>query len=77
MSKKEKVIDMDDKTITKVEYTGTNTDSSECVYIFAVIDFKADANYVLYSNEVLLHKEYEKNISEMIDILKNVKLNQS
>lgn len=74
--KKEKVIDMDDKTITKVEYTGTNTDSSECVYIFAVIDFKADTNYVLYSNEVLLHKDYEKNISEMIDILKNVKLNQ-
>ncbi|OKZ80238.1 MAG: hypothetical protein BHW07_03735 [Clostridium sp. CAG_433_25_7] len=75
--KKEKVIDMDDKTITKVEYTGTNTDSSECVYVFAVIDFKADTNYVLYSNEVLLHKDYEKNISEMIDILKNVKLNQS
>ena len=74
--KKEKVIDMDDKTITKVEYTGTNTDSSECVYVFAVIDFKADTNYVLYSNEVLLHKDYEKNISEMIDILKNVKLNQ-
>ena len=68
---------MDDKTITKVEYTGTNTDSSECVYVFAVIDFKADTNYVLYSNEVLLHKDYEKNISEMIDILKNVKLNQS
>lgn len=51
---------MDDKTITKVEYTGTNTDSSECVYVFAVIDFKADTNYVLYSNEVLLHKDYEK-----------------
>ena len=75
--KKEKVIDMDDKTITKVEYTGTNTDSSECVYVFAVIDFKADTNYVLYSNSVILHKDYEKNISEMIDILKNVKLNQS
>ena len=73
--KKENVIDMDDKTITKVEYIGTNTDSTECIYVFAVVDFKADTNYVLYSNSVILHKDYEKNISEMIDILKNVKLN--
>ena len=73
--KKENAIDMDDKTITKVEYIGTNTDSTECIYVFAVVDFKADTNYVLYSNSVILHKDYEKNISEMIDILKNVKLN--
>ena len=73
--KKEKIIDLDDKKITKVEYSGTNTDSSDCVYIFAVIDFKSDPNYVVYSNEVILHKDYESNISEMLDILKNAKLN--
>ena len=38
---------------------------------------KEDNNYVLYSNEVLLHKYYEENIGEMIDVLKNVKLNQN
>lgn len=74
--KKEKIIDLDDKKITKVEYSGTNTDSSDCVYIFAVIDFKSDPNYVVYSNEVILHKDYESNISEMLDILKNAKLNR-
>ena len=73
--KKEKIIDLDDKKITKIEYSGTNTDSSDCVYIFAVIDFKSDPNYVVYSNEVILHKDYESNISEMLDILKNAKLN--
>ena len=73
--KKEKIIDLDDKKITKVEYSGTNTDSSDCVYIFAVIDFKSDPNYVVYSNEVILHKDYESNISEMLNILKNAKLN--
>ena len=69
------VFAQNDKKITKVEYSGTNTDSSDCVYIFAVIDFKSDPNYVVYSNEVILHKDYESNISEMLDILKNAKLN--
>lgn len=75
--KKEKVISMDDKNITKVEYIGKNNNSTECIYILSVIDFKEDNNYVLYSNEVLLHKYYEENIGEMIDVLKNVKLNQN
>lgn len=73
--KKEQVIELDDKTITKVEYSGTNNDSSDCVYVFAVIDFKSDSNYVVYANEVILHSEYEKNITEMLNILKNAKLN--
>ncbi len=73
--KKENIIELDDKKITKVEYSGSNKDSSKCVYVFAVIDFVNDPNYVVYANEVILQSEYEKNIGEMIDILKSAKLN--
>ncbi|MBP3635237.1 MAG: hypothetical protein J6J17_02095 [Bacilli bacterium] len=73
--KKETTIEMDDKIITKVEYSGKTDNSSDCVYIFSVIDFKADTNYVVYSNEVIIKDDYENNIGEMIDILKSAKLN--
>ena len=73
--KKEESIDMDDKIITKVEYSGKTDKSSECIYIFSVIAFKSDPNYILYVNEVILKSHYEENISEMIDILKSAKLN--
>ncbi len=73
--KKEESIDMDDKVITKVEYSGKTDKSSECIYIFSVIAFKSDPNYILYVNEVILKSHYEENISEMIDILKSAKLN--
>ena len=73
--KKESKIEMDDKIITKIEYSGKSDESSDCVYIFSVIDFKADTNYVVYANEVIIENEYEKNIGEMTDILKSAKLN--
>ena len=73
--KKESKIEMDDKTITRIEYLGKSDKSENCVYIFSVIDFKADPNYVVYVCELILESEYEKNIGEMIDILKSAKLN--
>ena len=37
--KKEMNIDMEDKTITKVEYSGKTEKSSDCVYILSTISF--------------------------------------
>lgn len=74
--KKERTIYLDDKKITKIEYSGINDNSSDCIYIFAVIDFKDDANYVLYSNEVVLNNDYEDNIDNLINIIKSAKLNK-
>lgn len=73
--KKETKIEMDDKTITSVQYSGKTDKSSECIYIISVIDFKNDSNYVVYINEVILKNKYEENIREMNDILKSAKLN--
>lgn len=73
--KKERKIDLDDKVITIVEYSGKTEKSSDCVYIFSVIDFKQDPNYVVYINEVIIENNYETNIGEMTDILKSAKLN--
>lgn len=73
--KKESKIEMEDKIITRVEYSGKTSSSSDCVYIFSVIDFKNNNNYVVYVNEVILEDKYETNIGEMINILKSAKLN--
>lgn len=73
--KKETISQMDDKTITRIEYTGKSNDSSDCIYVFAVIDFKADPNYVVYVNEVIIKKNYEGQIGNMISILESAKLN--
>lgn len=73
--KKELVIEDNDKKITKVEYSGKTEKSDECIYIFSIIEFKSDPNYVAYVTEVIAKNDYEDNISEMIDIIKNVRLN--
>ena len=73
--KKEIVTEFEDKKITRVEYTGKSNDSSDCIYVFSTIDFKADPNYVIYINEVIIKKNYEGQIGEMIDILESAKLN--
>ncbi len=73
--KKETISQMEDKVITRIEYTGKSSESSDCVYVFAVIDFKADHNYVVYVNEVIIKKNYEGQIGEMINILESAKLN--
>ncbi|MBQ9024371.1 MAG: hypothetical protein IJ105_04040 [Bacilli bacterium] len=73
--KKETKTELEDKTITTVEYSGKTDKSSECVYIISVIDFKNDPNYVVYINEVILKNQYELNIREMNNILQSAKLN--
>lgn len=73
--KKEETIDLEDKTIIKVEYSGKTEKSSECVYIFSTINFKSDPNYIVYVNEVIIKNTYEENIREMLNILKSAKLN--
>ncbi len=72
--KKEEVQDLSDKVITKVEYSGKSTDSSDCIYIFSVTEFKNAQGYVLYSNQVLLKSDYENNSEELYNILKSAKL---
>ena len=72
--KKEEKITDEEKTITMVEYYGKSDSSSECVYIFSVIDFIKDPTYVVYTNEVIVKKDYEENIQEMINILRSAKL---
>ena len=74
--KKETKIDMEDKVITKVEYSDRNDKNVDCVFIFSTIDFKADNNYTVYVNEILLKQDYEDKISETISILKSARLNQ-
>ena len=73
--KKELAIEDDAKKITKVEYSGKTESSDECIYIFSVIEFKNDPNYIAYVTEVIAKNDYEDNIGEMVDILKNVRLN--
>ena len=73
--KKESKVEFDDKIITTVEYSGKQKDSSNCVYIFSTIDFKADTNYVVYVSEVILENKFEEHIGEMINILNSAKLN--
>ena len=73
--KKETKTELDDKTITRVEYSGKTDKSSECIYIFSTIDFKKDTNYVVYVSEVIIKNNYEENIREMIKILESAKLN--
>ena len=72
--KKEEVQDLSDKVVTKVEYSGKSTDSSDCIYIFSVTEFKNAQGYVLYSNQVLLKSDYENNSEELYNILKSAKL---
>lgn len=72
--KKEEIQDLSDKVITKVEYSGKSTDSSDCIYIFSVTEFKNAQGYVLYSNQVLLKSDYENNSEELYNILKSAKL---
>ena len=73
--KKETIDDYEDKTIVRVEYSGKTDKSSDCLYVFSVINFKADPNYVIYVNEVIIKERYEDHISEMINILQSAKLN--
>lgn len=72
--KDEKIQDYDDKTITRVEYSGKSTDSSDCIYIFSIVEFKSDPNYVVYSNQVLLKSDYEKYSNSLKKIISSIKL---
>ena len=72
--KKEVIKEYEDKKITMVEYSGKTTDSSECVYVFSVIEFKNAPLYTVYSTNVVIKDNYEEYIKEVKDILKNAKL---
>lgn len=72
--KKEVTKEYDDKKITMVEYSGKTTDSSECVYVFSVIEFKNASLYTVYSTNVIIKEHYEEYIKEVKDILQSAKL---
>lgn len=72
--KNETINDFDDKIVTRVEYSGKAIDSSNCIYIFSVIEFKNNPDYVLYSNQVLIKDDYEKYSKELIKIINDAKL---
>lgn len=72
--KKETVTDYKDKIITRIEYSGKTTDSSDCIYIFSTIEFKNNSDYVIYSNQVLLKSDYDKYSKELKNIISSAKL---
>lgn len=72
--KEEVTKEYDDKKIIMVEYSGKTTDSSDCVYLFSVIEFNNAPGYIVYSTNVIIKKHYEEYIKEVKDILKNAKL---
>ena len=67
--------DLTDKVISKLEYSGKTTDSSDCIYIFSVTEFKANPRYVIYATNVILKKHYNDYIKEINNILDSSKLN--
>ena len=72
--KKELTKEYEDKKITTVEYSGKSADSSQCVYVFSVIEFNNLPNYVVYSTNVIVKEKYEQYIKEVKDIVKSAKL---
>lgn len=75
LSKEKEVIDLDDKTITTVEYLGKTKESSLCVYKISVIIFKDKPDYLVYTVEVITKNNYDLYKKELLEILKNSKKN--
>ncbi len=72
--KKETVKTYEDKVITRIEYSGKTEKSSDCIYIFSVIDFVNVPNYVVYVSQVLIKEDYEKYINELNKIVISAKV---
>lgn len=64
----------DDKYMITVEYSGTSSGSSPCVYVFNVMEFKSAPGYIVYSTNVIVKKDYEKYIKDVKETLKTAKL---
>lgn len=75
ISKEKEVIELDDKTITTIEYTGKTKESSLCVYKISVISYKAKSDYLVYVVEVVTKNNYDLYEKEILEILKNSKIN--
>lgn len=69
--------DYEDKVISKIEYSGKTTDSSDCVYVFSVTEFKSNPGYIIYSTNVIIKSHYNDYIKEINNILESSKLNLS
>ena len=67
--------DYDDKVISKIEYSGKTTDSSDCIYVFSVTEFKSNPGYIIYSTNVIIKKHYNDYIKEINNVLESIKLN--
>lgn len=65
----------EDKVISKIEYSGKTTDSSDCIYIFSVTEFKSSPGYIIYSTNVIIKSHYNDYINEINNILESIKLN--
>ena len=74
-TKEKEVIDLDDKVITTIEYTGKTKESSLCVYKISVISYKEKNDYLVYVVQVITKNNYDLYNKEILDILKNSKIN--
>lgn len=71
--KQKEVKEMDDKTITSVEYIGNTKESSDCIYKITIITFKNKPDYLVYAVGVVTkvnYKLYNKEINEIIETSK-------
>ena len=72
--KEKKVIESDDKTITRVIYQGKTEESSMCYYIISVITFPSKPEYLVYTTEIVTKNNYEKLENELDEILISAKI---
>ena len=71
--KEKKVEDLEDKTITTIEYKGKTKESSMCVYRITVIAPKNKPDYFVYVVEVITEKNYDLYLKELDEIIKTSK----
>lgn len=70
-----KVIEAEDKTITKVIYQGKTESSSMCYYIISTITFSSKPDYLVYTVEIVTKNNYKDLSNELAEILESAKIN--
>ena len=70
-----KVIEAEDKTITKVIYQGKTESSSMCYYIISTITFPSKPDYLVYTVEIVTKNNYKDLSNELAEILESAKIN--
>lgn len=72
--KETKVIESEDKTITRVIYQGKTESSSMCYYIISAITFSSKPDYLVYTVEIVTKNSYKELSKELDEILISAKI---